>query len=178
MNFFAVLIPRVLYVSLLSRFDIFSLYICLSFVLVFFFFLMSWRHSSMAHWVILIIFLNAPHLPQSTGAKYDLLSIVVASVFNISAIWMRILLLLHVVQGSPCQSCLKRKLGPLCWGLHKSKNIGIGVFSILYRLKRLLKIKSLNEAAVGYFWTCEITTNAMQCSSLPRFKRWDDSLRG
>lgn len=107
----------------------------------------------MAHWVILIIFLNVPHFPQSVGANYDLQSIVVASVFNNSAIWM----------GNPfvaaCSPRLslpvlpKRKPSPLCRGLHKSENIGIGVFGILYRHIRLIKIKSLNEAALGYFWT-------------------------
>lgn len=47
----------------------------------------------------------------------------------------------------------KEKTLPLCRGLQKYKNIGIGVFGILYRHIRLLKIKSLNRAARGYFWT-------------------------
>lgn len=53
------------------------------------------------------------------------------------------------------------------------------MFGVLYRHVRLLlkKIKSLNEAALGYFFNKRgKTTKAMQCSS-PSVKRRNDSLR-
>lgn len=128
--FFAVLFPRVLYVCSCLK----VWYIILIRLHLFFQFV-SWRHSSMAPWVILIVSWCSPLLPSSVGADYDLQSLVVASVLTALQPGWGILPLLHVVPGCPCWSCLKWTLLPLCRSVKKSENIGVGVFGILYRHK-------------------------------------------
>lgn len=86
----------------------------------------------------------------------------VASAFTISLQLGRgIRLLLHVVQGSRCQSCLKRKLSALCRGPQKSANIGmIGVFVILYR-HEINPNRVFSRGSSGLFLIrCRITTKA------------------
>lgn len=92
----------------------------------------------MAHWVILIIYLNVPHLPQSVGANYDLQSTVVASVFNSSAIWMR---------DPFVAACSTRLLLPV---LPKEKTL-----SSVWRLAKISKYWNL--CVWRFVQTCKIT---------------------